>query len=90
VPFDVGVPESEAVPSPLLTNVTPDGRVPLSLRLGVGVPVEVTVNEPAEPNLNVVLSPEVTAGAWVAVVTVRTKDWLASAPIPLLAVIVIG
>jgi hypothetical protein len=90
VPFDAGVPESEAVPSPLSTNVTPDGRVPFSLRLGVGVPVEATVNELAEPNVKVVPLAEVTDGAWLTVVTVRTKDWLAFAPTPLLAVIVIG
>ena len=37
------------------TNVTPDGRAPLSVREGVGTPVAVTVNVPAAPTANDVL-----------------------------------
>ena len=54
------------------------------------MPVELTVNELAEPNVNVVALAEVRDGAWVTVVTVSTKDWLAFGLTPLLAVIVIG
>ena len=42
-----GVPLSVAVPFPLLTNVTPLGSAPVSVRDGVGVPVVVTVKLPA-------------------------------------------
>ena len=45
---------SVAVPLPLSMNVTPLGRVPLSLSVGVGTPVAVTVNVPAMPVVNVV------------------------------------
>ena len=36
VPVAVGVPESVAVPFPLEWNVTPGGRVPDSVKVGVG------------------------------------------------------
>jgi hypothetical protein len=58
-----GVPASVAVPFPLLVNVTPLGNVPVSLSVGVGLPVAVTVNVPAVPTVNVVLLPLVIAGA---------------------------
>src|SRR6266542_2234124 len=68
-----GVPASVAVPSLLLTNVTPLGSAPVSLMLIdalVGKPVVVTVNVPATPVWNVVALPLVMAGACFAL-TVR-------------------
>ena len=47
---------------------------------GVGKPVVVTVNVPAVPTVNVVLSALVIAGAWL---TVRVKLWVASGDTPL-------
>ena len=44
-----GVPLSVAVPFRLSTNVTPPGRVPVSVSAGVGEPVVVTVKVPAGP-----------------------------------------
>ena len=41
------MPLKVAVPLPLSTNVTPEGRVPVSVRTGVGKPVVVIVKEPA-------------------------------------------
>src|SRR5579862_7700879 len=38
LPLEVGLPERLAVPSPLSTKVTPVGSVPVSARLGVGLP----------------------------------------------------
>ena len=58
-----GVPLSVAVPSPLSANVTPPGRAPLSLTVGVGKPVVVTVNVPDAPVVNVVAAALVMAGA---------------------------
>ena len=52
-----------AVPSPLSTNVTPVGNAPVSVSAEVGNPVVVTVNVPAVPTANVVLSALVIAGA---------------------------
>jgi hypothetical protein len=43
-------------------NVTPLGRLPVLLSEGVGVPVVVTVNDPAMPAMNVVLAPLVIDG----------------------------
>ena len=52
-----GVPASVAVPLPLSTNVTPVGNAPVSvIGAEVGNPVVVTVNVPAVPTANVVLS----------------------------------
>ena len=48
---------------PLSRNVTPFGNAPLSERLGVGLPVAVTANEPAKPIVNDVLLALVIAGA---------------------------
>ena len=61
-----GVPLSVAVPLPLSTNVMPPGSAPVSLRVGVGNPVVVTVNVPAVPTVKVVLLALVMAGAWFA------------------------
>jgi hypothetical protein len=78
-----GVPLRTAVPA---LNVTPVGNVPVSLRLGAGKPVAVTVNVPAAPTENVVLLALVMAGAWS---TVSVKFCVALLPTPLLAVKVI-
>ena len=51
--------------------------------LGVGVPVVVTVNDPAVPTTNVVLLALVIVGAWP---TVNVKLWTAFGETPLLAV----
>ena len=62
---------------------TPAGMVPLSVRVGIGKPVSVTVKEPALPTVNVVLLALVKAGLWL---TVRMKLCVAFDPTPLLAV----
>src|SRR6266850_42883 len=80
---DAGVPLSFPVPFPLSTNVTPLGNAPVSLRVGLGVPVAVTVNVPAVPTVNVVLLALVITGA---VFTVSVKLCVALLPTPLLAV----
>jgi hypothetical protein len=48
-------------------NETPLGSAPVSVILGVGIPVAVTGNDPATPTVNVVLLALVIAGAWVGV-----------------------
>src|SRR5262249_14907112 len=58
--------------------------------VGVGLPVTVTVNEPAAPTVNVVEFAEVIAGAWGAANTVSVKFWVASGDTPLVAVNTIG
>src|SRR5712691_1061531 len=63
VPAPPGVPASVAVPLPLSVKVTPPGKVPVLLRLGVGVPVANTVKEPGAPTLNVAVLALVIAGA---------------------------
>src|ERR1700686_5021537 len=63
------VPAIVALPSRLSLNVTPLGRKPLSLNVGIGKPVGVTVNVPAVPFVNVVLFALVIA-APVAIATV--------------------
>ena len=61
-----GVPVIVALPSPLSVNETPDGRAPVLLNVGVGLPVVVTVNVfIAEPDVAEVLSAEVNTGAAV-------------------------
>ncbi len=47
-----GVPASAPIAA---VNVTPVGNAPVSLRVGVGVPVAVTMKDPAVPTINVVL-----------------------------------
>ena len=79
-----------AVPSPLSTRVTPEGRAPVSVMAAVGFPVEVTVNVPALPAVKLALEPLVMAGAAGAGATVRVNAWVASEPTPLEAVMVIG
>jgi hypothetical protein len=51
-----------AVPLPLSVKVTVLGKEPVSLKLGVGVPEVVTVNELAIPAVNVTLLPLVIVG----------------------------
>src|SRR5712692_9055074 len=63
VPDAVGVPLSVPVPLPLLRNVTPAGKVPLSVMLGVGDPLVVTLNVPATPTWKVAAFALVNAGA---------------------------
>jgi hypothetical protein len=58
------VPERVPVPLPWYTNVTPPGRVPLSVRLAAGEPEVVTLKVPATPTVKVVLSALVIAGDW--------------------------
>src|SRR5260370_5970843 len=70
VPDAVGVPLSVPVPLPLLRNVTPAGKVPLSVMLGVGDPLVVTLNVPAAPTWNVTAGALVIVGGWP---TVRVK-----------------
>jgi len=69
----------------LFTNVTPLGSVPVSVSVGVGAPVVVTVKLPAVPTINVMLFPLVITGVWF---TFSVKLWFAGLPTPLLAVIV--
>jgi len=70
----------------LSTKVTPLGSVPVSVRVGVGVPVVVTENVPVAPTVNVVLLALVIAGAALGLFTVTVKAWVAGVPTPLLAV----
>jgi len=44
-------------------KVTPLGKVPVSLKVGAGEPVAVTVNDPAEPTTKVALLALVMAAA---------------------------
>ncbi len=60
VPLTVGVPLSTPVAA---FNVTPPGSAPVSLNVGAGVPVAVTVNVPAVPTVKVVLVELVIDGA---------------------------
>ena len=48
------MPASVAVPFPLSTNVTPEGRLPVSLSVGLGNPVVVTRKLPGAPAAKVV------------------------------------
>ena len=57
-------------------NVTPEGSAPDSDKVGAGIPVAVTVNEPAEPTVKVVLFTLVIAGGTDEVFTVRLKFWV--------------
>lgn len=65
---EAGVPLSTPVAA---LNVTPLGNAPVSLSVGVGKPVAVTMNVPAVPTANVVLFVLVIAGACGVGVTVR-------------------
>jgi hypothetical protein len=78
------VPDRIPVP---VSNVTPPGRAPVSLHVGVGVPVTTAVNVPAVPWVNVALFALVIAGG---ALTVSVKLWVAFGRIAFCAVIVIG
>ena len=67
------MPASVAVPLPLSWNKTFEGRAPVSVSEGVGVPVAVTVKLPAEPAVKVVLAALVIAAATGAGFTVSVK-----------------
>ena len=56
----VGVPLRMPVEG---SNITPLGKAPVSLKVGVGVPVAVTVKEPNVPTVKVVLAALVITGA---------------------------
>jgi len=77
--FAAGVPLS----TPADERVTPLGSAPVSLKVGAGKPVAVTVNDPADPTVNVVLAALVIESAWL---TVSVKFWTALGATPLLAV----
>ena len=64
---EAGVPANVAVPFPLSVKVIPEGRVPVSDKEGVGLPVVWTVKVPAEPVAKVVAFALVIAGASPAV-----------------------
>jgi len=68
---------------PLSTNITPPGRVPLSVSAGVGKPVEVTVKVPTIPSPNVVLLGLVITGS-ASIIWVRADDVLAPKLVSLL------
>ncbi len=85
-PLAVGVPPRVPVPFPLSVNVTPVGSAPFSNRVGIGNPVAITMNVPAEPTLNVALFPVVIVGEVAGRITVSTKFCIASVPTPLDAV----
>ena len=78
-----GVPLSVPVPFLLLTNETPVGKAPVLVKVGVGVPGAVTLNEPSEPAVNVVLLALVIARP---ALTVSVKIWVASGTAALWAV----
>jgi hypothetical protein len=48
-------------------KVTPLGRLPVSVKVELGKPVAVTVNDPAVPTANVVLLALLIVGAWFTV-----------------------
>ncbi len=58
-----GVPLSVAVPLPLSTKVTPEGRAPDSESAGFGKPEVVTVKDEAPPTVEEVAFALVIAGA---------------------------
>ena len=73
---------------PLLPRVTPEGRVPTSVKL-IGVsPVAVTGKVPAVFSANVVDDAEVNEGA--VAVTVSVNDWVDVLELVSVAVMVIG
>ena len=84
VPLAVGVPLRIPV---AVSNPTPPGNAPVSLNVGAGNPVAVTVNVPALPTTNVVLFRLVMAGACL---TVSVKLCVAFGLTPFCAVNVSG
>ena len=65
------------------------GSAPVSVKVGAGDPVAVTVKVPAVPSVKVVWLAEVMVGA-TRVDTVRVKLWVALGVTPLAAVMVMG
>jgi hypothetical protein len=84
VPVTVGVPLSAPVAE---FRVTPFGSAPVSLNVGAGKPVAVTVKEPAWLMTKLALLTLVMAGAWF---TVRVNACVAFEPTPFAAVNVMG
>src|ERR1035441_5737326 len=72
---------------PAELSVTPPGSGPVSVNVGAGYPVVVTVNEPSVFTVKVVLAALVMAGGCL---TVRVKLCVPAGAAPLLAVIVIA
>ncbi len=66
----MGVPLIVAVPSPLSWKVTVPGSVPVPFKDGIGFPVVLTVNVPAEPTVNVALLAVVIVGGTSTVTVV--------------------
>src|SRR5712664_930663 len=83
VPVAVGVPLSVPVPLPLSRNVTPAGKAPLSVMLGVGDPLVFTVNVPAAPTGKMAAFALVIVGGWP---TVSVKFCVALGVTPFCAV----
>ena len=79
-----GVPAIVAVPSPLLTKVTPLGRAPVLVREAIGLPVVSTLKLPGMLTENVALAGLMKAGA---LFTTKTNVCEASGSTPLVAVI---
>ena len=74
-------PAIVAVPLPLSVKLTPAGKLPTSLSVGVGVPDVITVKEPGVPAVNVVVAALVIDGG--VPVTVRLAlpvfaEWMLS------------
>ncbi len=84
------MPAKVAVPLPLSTKVTPLGSTPALVSVGVGEPVVVTMNDPAEPTVKAVALALVIVGAVCGTLTVRVKFWVASGDTPFPAVMVSG
>ena len=82
-----GVPDSVAVPLPLLANDTPVGSAPVCDSVGRGEPVAVIVKVLLRPSANVVVAALVMAGTTLMV---NTNDCCTGVERPLLAVNVIG
>src|ERR1041384_7065934 len=51
----VGIPASFPLPFPLSVKVTPLGRAPVSVNVGIGKPLVSTANSPDVPTVNAVL-----------------------------------
>ena len=63
VPLALAVPLRVPVPFPASVNEIPGGKIPVTLKLEVGVPVVVTVKMPLFPFTKVALLALVIAGA---------------------------
>ena len=72
-----------AVPSPLPVKVTPDGRAPDSVTAATGLPVVVTVNDPAVPSANVAAATLVICGGVVPEVVLVSENLTSASPVVL-------